>query len=338
MIIAGTYSVSVTDANGCIAAGSFTVTEPSAITSSGIVTNVTCNGGADGMIDLSVNGGSPGYLYFWSNSALTEDISGLSSGTYSLTVTDSKGCTETASFNVTEPSPILLSVVTTDPYCNGGMGLIDLSVNGGNPAYTYSWSNSSTTEDINAMAGTYSVTVTDANGCTATTNAALTEPNAITLSQTHTNASVLNNDVSIDVSVSGGTPPYLYSWSNGATTEDLSGLSTNTYTLTVTDASGCTDTISVFIDISIGIINPNTSAEMITVYPNPSNGNIFIRHSANDQLTLVIYDMSGRILSQEKLKEESTSEVQLDLSSGAYLLRVMDGDVMRVSEKLMIVR
>ena len=261
-LTAGTYSVTITDANGCTNTQTITLTEPPVLTASTTAVtyaggwNVSCNGASDGAIDLAVSGGTPGYIYVWNNGATTEDLSGLTAGTYSVTVTDANGCTNTQTITLTEP-PVLTASTTAVTYaggwnvsCNGASdGAIDLTVGGATPGYSYTWSNGAVTEDINSLpAGTYSVNITDANGCTNTQTITLTEPPVLTASTTaDTYAGGWNvscngaNDGAIDLTVSGGTPGYSYAWNNGATTEDLSGLTAGTYSVTITDANGCTN-------------------------------------------------------------------------------------------------
>ncbi len=246
-LVAGTYTVTVTDANGCTKTTSATVTQPPAIALSSVVSNVLCNGASTGAIDLTVSGGVAPYSYAWTNGATTQDISGLVAGTYTVTVTDANGCTKTTSATVTQPPALALSTTITNVLCNGAStGAVDLTVSGGTPGYTYTWTNGATTQDISGLvAGTYTVTVTDANGCTKTTSATVTEPPALALSTTVTN--VLCNGAStgaVDLTVSGGVAPYSYIWTNGATTQDISNLAAGTYTVTVTDANGCTKTTS----------------------------------------------------------------------------------------------
>ncbi len=209
--------------------------------------NVLCNGASTGSIDLTVTGGTSPYTYAWSNSATTQDISGLVAGTYTVTVTDANSCTKTLSATITQPSALALSSTQVNVLCNGNAtGSIDLTVSGGTSPYTYAWSNSATTQDISGLAaGTYTVTVTDANACTKTLSATITQPSALTLSKTQVNVLCNGNATgSIDLTVSGGTSPYTYAWSNSATTQDISGLVAGTYTVTVTDANSCTKTIS----------------------------------------------------------------------------------------------
>jgi large repetitive protein len=249
-LITGTYSVTVTDANGCTSTTNATITEPAvALALNTTQVNVLCNGNNTGSIDLSVTGGTSPYTYLWSNNSTIQDPLTLLAGTYSVTVTDSNGCTATTSATITEPSAVLaLSTTQVDVLCNGNnTGSIDLSVTGGTSPYTYLWSNNATIQDpLNLVAGTYSVTVTDTNGCTATTSATITEP-AVALALSTTQVNVLcngNNTGSIDLSVTGGTAPYSYLWSNNSTIQDPLNLVAGTYSVTVTDASGCTATTS----------------------------------------------------------------------------------------------
>ncbi len=176
---ATTYSVTVTDQNGCTDSTSILLTQPTALSASTVSTNVTCTGDDDGTVDLTVSGGTTSYTYMWSNSATTEDLSALGQGTYAVTVTDANNCTITDSDNVSEASTLLsVSAVASDATCNGDTdGSVDLTVTGGEANFSYSWSNSETTEDIVSLgAATYTVTVTDANGCEKSTSATVGEP------------------------------------------------------------------------------------------------------------------------------------------------------------------
>jgi gliding motility-associated-like protein len=258
-ISAGTYDVTVTDALGCTIPATITLTEPLVLTqtiSAATFTggwNVSCNGASDGSIDLTIGGGTPGYTYVWNTGATTEDISGLPAGTYDVTATDANGCAIPATITLTEP-PVLTQIISAATYvggwnisCNGASdGSIDLTIGGGTPGYTYTWNTGATTEDISGLpAGTYDVVATDANGCTIPATITLTEPPILTTGLTPSiypgggNVSGCNDDGSIDLEVNGGTAPYTYLWSNGATTQDLSGLGVGGYSVTVTDANGC---------------------------------------------------------------------------------------------------
>jgi gliding motility-associated-like protein len=260
----GAYSVTVTDFNGCQISGNYNVNQPQALLLSGNVADVDCNGNANGAIDLTVNGGTAPYAFSWSNGMTTEDISGLSPGSYSVDVTDNNGCTNSTSFNIAEPPALSLSGSTTDVSpCNGDSnGAIDLTVNGGALPYSFSWSNGATTEDLSGLtANSYSVTVTDNNGCQQTANFTINEPPAISITGNTTDVTCNGgNNGAIDITVNNGTAPFSYSWSNGATTEDIGSLTANSYSVTVTDNNGCQQTAS----FTINEPTPITLSESIT--------------------------------------------------------------------------
>ncbi|WP_283639602.1 glycine-rich protein [Mesonia mobilis] len=263
---ANTYNVTVTDSKGCTATESVEIQQPAMLSASGVATDVSCNGGNNGTIDLTVVGGTPPYTFAWSNTATTEDLSGLEANTYNVTVTDANGCTTTESIEVTEPTLLIASAIATNVSCNGGNnGTVDLTVTGGIAPYTFTWSNTATTEDLSGLsAGIYEVSVTDANGCTTTESIEVTEPTLLITSATVTNVSCNGgNNGTIDLTVTGGTTPYTYAWSNTATTENLSGLEAGTYDVTVTDANGCTSTSSVAVTeptvLSVNSVATNVS-------------------------------------------------------------------------------
>jgi hypothetical protein len=269
-LIAGTYNVTITDFNGCTTTSSATITQPAAaLAATRTFVNVLCFGNATGSVDLTVTGGTLGYTYVWSNGATTQDITGLIAGTYNVTITDFNGCTTTASATITQPSAALASSTTqVNVLCFGNAsGSVDLSVTGGTSPYTYVWSNAATTQDITGLiAGTYNVTITDFNGCTTTASATITQPSAALASST-TQVNVLcfgNATGSVDLSVTGGTSPYTYVWSNGATTQDITGLIAGTYNVTITDFNGCTTTASATItQPSAALASSTTQANVL---------------------------------------------------------------------------
>ncbi|MQP53658.1 gliding motility-associated C-terminal domain-containing protein, partial [Flavobacterium sp. LMO9] len=171
---AGTYTVTVTDANSCTATQSFTITEPTAlVVTPASQTNVSCNSGSNGSATVTVSGGTAGYTYSWAPPGGTAaTASGLSAGTYIVTVTDANSCTATQSFTITEPTALIASIgSTTDVSCVGSSdGSATVSVTGGTAGYTYSWapSGGSNATATGLMDGIYVVTVTDVNGCTTT--------------------------------------------------------------------------------------------------------------------------------------------------------------------------
>ncbi len=245
-VLAGTYAVTVTDANGCFISDSFTLTAPTPV----VITidslgDPTCTGAADGYLAVSVTGGTPGYSYSWSNAATSDSLTGLNDGTYTITATDVNGCSATNQAVLAAPNPIVITIDSTgNPTCNGSAdGYIALTATGGTPAYTYSWNNTMTSDSImGLMAGTYSVTVTDANGCSVTDQTTLTEPNLLILVIDSTGNPTCNGsaDGYIAVSATGGTAPFTYLWNTASTSDSLINLNDGTYMVTVTDANGCT--------------------------------------------------------------------------------------------------
>ncbi|HMC97692.1 MAG TPA: gliding motility-associated C-terminal domain-containing protein, partial [Flavobacteriales bacterium] len=250
---AGPYCLAVTDANGCTAQNCVTITEPVVLTASSTSQNADC-GQPTGAVDLSASGGSTPYAYAWSNGASTEDLSAIAPGPYSVTITDVNGCTVTTSAIVAGSPGVTAGAATMQNLCNGdNEGSIDVSVNTGAAPFVYAWSTGASTEDLNDLvAGDYGLTITDANGCSFTGSWTITQGSAILIDATahefvngYNVSGYQGADGSIALTVSGGTAPYTYAWSNGATSDDISGLAAGSYTVTVTDANGCSASVTV---------------------------------------------------------------------------------------------
>ena len=236
----GTYTVTVTDVNGCVATSSVTLTQPTPIVMSSLPTDVLCFGGFSGFIDLTTSGGTFPYSYAWSNGATMSDVGGLAAGTYNVVVTDINGCTQNLNTTVVQPAlPITPTQTHIDVACYGdATGSIDLSVSGGTPGYTYNWSTAATTQDISGLPfGIYSVFITDNNACLTQFSVIVNQPTApLSNSAVVTPVGCLGQSSgAINMGVSGGTPPYTYAWSNGATIDDISGLPAGVYGVIVYD-------------------------------------------------------------------------------------------------------
>lgn len=246
-LCAGPYAVTVTDGNGCTVTDAVTITEPALITFTFTQNNVTCNGNNDGSVTLSATGGTGVITYSWSSGQTTGNISSLSPGAYVCTATDASGCSNTQNINITEPGILLPNATGTDPNCSGpNTGSVVTAVAGGTSPFVYSWSSSPTdlsSSITNQPIGTYIVRVTDNNGCVAFQTVTLNPPTPITIldATADANCSVCNG--TIDITPSGGTAPFNYTWSNSLpAVSGQTGLCAATYSLTVSDVNGCTAT------------------------------------------------------------------------------------------------
>jgi hypothetical protein len=324
-IVAGAYAVTVTDANGCTATASVVVSQPAALVLNATPTNVGCNGGANGAVDITVQGGVFPYSFAWSNSATTEDINGLSGGTYTVTVTDANACTITASFTITEPTAITSSIAGTNVTCNGAAnGAANLSVSGGTSPYTYLWSTFQSVEDLsNVGGGLYYVIITDANGCEKRDSILITEPAAITISTIPSNVSCNSgNNGAIDITVNGGTPIITYLWSNGAVTQDVTGLTAGTYSVTITDANGCTATASATITQPAGLVL------------NATPTNVGCNGGANGAVDITV--QGGVFPYSFAWSNSATTEDINGLSGGTYTVTVTDANACTITASFTI--
>lgn len=330
-VTAGTYTVMVTDSNGCMHNDTTTLAEPAAMAVNTTSMNPGCGGDSTGMISTNVTGGTPSYLYAWSTGAFTDSIANLPAGAYAVTVTDTNGCQAGDTIYLTDPPALTLALAGSDVSCNGSTdGSISATGGGGNPGYTYLWSNGATGATASGLApGTYSVVMTDSAGCWTSDTATIGEPTVISGSGTVVDEINGNGNGSIDFTAAGGTPPYSYAWSNGATTEDLSGISAGTYTVTVTDGNGCTFTDTFVVDMIVGIANASQGPE-VSLYPNPTENVLNIQlNGISGAWQLEIVAMDGRVMKSLRSEGNSVRTEQFrvaDLPAGVYLLRVSDGE------------
>jgi hypothetical protein len=301
-----TYTITYTTPPGvCNATSDVAVTvQPNPVISDTALTNVLCFGDATGAIDITVTGAVP-TGFDWGASGSSEDLTGLTAGTYDVIV-DAGICSTTGSFVLTEPTEMLIdSVLTTDVACFGDAdGVADTYVSGGTPGYIYDFGAYTSTT---LPAGLHTVTVTDANGCSVNQNFVISEPTELTGSGSTTIDDGSGTVGAIDLTTGGGTPPYTYDWDNGETTEDIDSLAAGTYTVTITDGNGCDTVITFTVGTSIGFDEDPLARELL-IYPNPTKG-IFTLE-LEGEYSVKITDARGRLI----LQKSGVDKTEFDLS------------------------
>lgn len=253
----GTYTVTVTDGGGCSASQTVNIQSVSSLTLQTAFTNSVCGGTTGTATVTSVAGGTAPYSYSWTNGATAPSVSNLAAGNYTVTVTDANGCTATAGFVIQGQGNLSLVVSSSPSTCGGTTGMATVvSVSGGTAPFSYRWHNGATTQTItNIGVGTYYVTVTDAAGCTASRPVEVQGTNALQINITSTKADCSSATGTATInSVTGGTAPYTYLWSTGATTNSVTSLPIGTYTVTVTDATGCSSSTTIVINANSNLV------------------------------------------------------------------------------------
>jgi len=273
---AGSYTVTVKDAVGATTTSVATISQPTAIAINTSPTNASSCTAADGSITSSVSGGTPPYTYAWNNGKTTSGISGLATGTYSLTVTDANSCKQQATATVScGTAALTVNVSGTNVKCFGGNdGTATANASGGTTPYTYLWNStpSQTTPVATGLSsGTYTVTVTDAKGGTKSASVTLTAPNDIVANSTVVPVSSCSaNDGSVSVNCSGGTAPYAYLWNNGNTTNSITNLAVGNYSVKITDANGCIKNATSAVNLS-GVITIELSNPLVEGFENSTD-------------------------------------------------------------------
>ena len=241
-LLAGVYVVTVTDDNLCVTIETVNITSSSGPIITSNIVDASCNGGNDGAIDLTITGGTAPYNIDWSTGEHTQDVSGLAAGIYDVTIFDDAGCGAVQVFSVLASMPIDLSAATiVDASCDSTDGMISVAASGGAGGYNYLWSSGGTGATEGGLAaGTYTLSVSDANGCLAMANYTISNASGpVIIVDQVIQPPCQGGSGEILVSVTGGASPYSYAWSNGANSEDLFNASVGSYELIVTDSNGC---------------------------------------------------------------------------------------------------
>ena len=307
----GSYTLTLTDAQNCSSTATYTVLQNPSFSNNAQIIPVNCSGEANGAIIPALQNGVAPYSFNWSNGSSDATLSGVQAGAYSVTITDNSGCSAQFNYTLTEPAAISVTLVAQSVSCAGqNNGQIQLNVQGGNPGYQYAWSNGQNTNPLqNVSGGFYAVTVTDGNGCSASTAATLNEPTPLSIQENITAVTCAGESTgSIGITGSGGSSPYTFSWNTGSSSSTLSNLTAGFYSITLTDAAGCT-----------------TSSGYTVTEPSPVTSNTSVTDATNGSGGVIQFTPVGGTPPYIVTGNgTSISSPWLDLSPGNYTLQVTD--------------
>lgn len=298
-------------------------------------TDVSCKGLCDGSAQVNTLSGTSPYTYSWSTGGTYANTYGISSGlcagTYTITVTDAVACSSTSTITITEPT--LLTVTTSivqDISCFGSCnGVIVATLSGGSsgwPGYRYTWSSGiSGPTASNLCATEYTVTVIDANSCYAyTTQPYLTKPTQIVVTTSTTSATNGNADGSATANATGGKPVYSYAWSNGTNSQTAVNLVCGPYTVTISDANGCTVTSAAVVNCISGINELNRDVNF-SIYPNPATNNITIEVTTNKPHSIELKNLLGETVYSTGVL--TANKINIDVGTlpiGIYIVQMQN--------------
>lgn len=240
---AGSYTVSVTDGEGCGQTKVVTIAQPTELVPNATTTAQSAPGMNNGSATANPQGGAGSYAYQWSNNQTTQSISDLAPGNYTVIVTDANGCQKTQTVTVNAfGCAVSASTTSEDVSCNGNEdGEASITLANAAMPQVYAWSNGAQTQSVTGLAaGSYTVSATDGNGCEVVATVEIDQPATLGANATTTGLTAAGaNDGTATATPTGGTGPFTYLWNTGATTQTITGLASDNYTVSVTDANGC---------------------------------------------------------------------------------------------------
>ena len=260
----GEYLVTITDGNNCEVTEIVYINSPDSINVTLTSLDLNCNGDLNGSIESSVDGGISPFSYLWSNGAENPNINNLSSGQYSLLVTDSTGCSVSESIFISEPDSINITFIISNENCDFNNQSIETEIEGGTPPYDYMWNNHETSPNIyNLSSDYYELTITDFNNCMSTKSDSVGFYDELQVEFNIINESCSETgDGSIEAFLNGGLPPYTFNWSNGESSQNIQNLYSGDYELSVTDFNDC------IYDTTITIANENSNPQTSAIFGN----------------------------------------------------------------------
>lgn len=326
-LVAGVYFVSITDGENCSSTLPVTITQPDQLVANASATGETSLGANDGTATANPSGGTAGYTYLWSTGATSQTITNLDPGPVTVSVTDTNGCISVETVTVNAFGCNLSgSISATNTTCQGSNdGLAAVSLSGATNPVSYNWSNGESTQSVNNLSpGTYTVDVVDGSGCPAVFSVSITEPPALSANATATGVTAIGaTDGTATASPTGGTAGYQYQWSTGGSSSTISGLAPGTYTVSVTDANGCTTQQTV----NVPAFNCALSAS-ISAVPTSCFG------SANGQATVTLSN-GTQPYSYLWSNNETTQNIN-NLPAGTYTVVATDGAGCAISQTAQI--
>ena len=296
------------------------INQPSAIIANEVITDVSCYAGNDGMIQTDIEGGTGEHALIWGNGEATANLTDLNADTYTLTVTDANGCEQLFDIVVNSPAEITSEFTLTEPLCYGddnGQAILSL-IEGGVAPYIEDWQGE---DQENLSAGSYTVLVTDANGCLHNANFTLTQPSQLT-------AGISESNNQLTASANGGTPAYSYEWLYFGNSQQVGGTTftpeeDGEYTLVLTDANGCEDRITIDFEMEVNTVAEQSSTSL-QIYPNPMNSHLTIELEGVQGIALShleLIDARGRVVRKTDFKKTHILHKD-ELSAGIYLLKI----------------
>lgn len=318
----GSYQYTVNDANGCSATVSTVIPSETGFSVTGSTQSNPCFGQCVGSINLEITNAVEPLTMLWSDGSAAIHRTELCEGTYSYLLTDAENCSFAGSFEISAPDSVLINLAFEALACFGDSTPLSASIAGGTSPYVLEWSNGEADNEVTAGAGEWTLNVVDAQGCTSTSTVILSEPEELVITVDEFIPGGLDGGI-VEITVTGGTPPYDYQWSDGSTEEDVN-LPLGQWFLSVTDNNGCTIESELF--IVVGSIGEMALAN-ISIYPNPSQGKVVIESASQGIIEEVrIYSGSGNLVWRS---QEYSPSVVVDLSylpSGPYHIAVRSAE------------